>query len=106
MWAHVIIQRVLMSTNNYPQKMASGRHTWYWLTGRVAISESLDRIPKSSHDIYLGLSHFLNYCWGVLDQAQNGFGDVIDQIFQVGALTNAANVRSESQGFDQLAEIL
>ncbi|KAL9137536.1 MAG: hypothetical protein Q9175_001253 [Cornicularia normoerica] len=28
-----------------------------------------------------GLSHFLNYCWGVLDQAQNGFDDVITQIY-------------------------
>ncbi|KAF6218261.1 hypothetical protein HO133_006223 [Letharia lupina] len=28
-----------------------------------------------------GLSHFLNYCWDVLDQAQNGFDDVITAIF-------------------------
>lgn len=29
-----------------------------------------------------GLSHFLNFCWGILDQAQNGFDDVISEIYE------------------------
>lgn len=48
----------------------------------------------------VGLSHFLNYCWGVLDQAQNGFDETITEIYLVNTLLLAACVESRRGNFD------
>ena len=47
---------------------------------------SRDKYISGSRHVRIGLSHFLNYCWGVLDQAQNGFDDVITSIYLVSLL--------------------
>ena len=63
-------------------------------------------LPIGLHHVCAGLSHFLNYCWGVLDQAQNGFDDVITQIYLVSTLMHTAYGLSKDMAFDQLPEIL
>lgn len=51
-------------------------------------------------EVCAGLSHFLNYCWGVLDEAQAGFGDVITQIWIVSYPVRAACGWSKDGAFD------
>ena len=88
---HAPIQHALVSTQPSLQRTVSDKDIWYWPTGKVGVLRSRDEYFSGLRHVCIGLTHFLNYCWGVLDQAQSGFDDVITSIYLVSLLVYAPN---------------
>ena len=107
MLVHALIQHVSPSTQHSLLKTVSDKDIWYWPTGKVAMSGGLPRQTTFRlTKLCIGLSHFLNYCWGVLDQAQNGFDDVISAIYLVSTFTQFVTRRERGEDPEWLPEVL